>query len=152
MTTRWLLTTAALLTAIALIGCPAGQRQPELRGARVTPSQLRPGDNALITVEVVDPMKTVERVAVSLDEAGDYTVDMRDDGLEGDVRAGDGIWSFWVEVPFGAPPGEYEFTLTAYSDRGNVVLVNDPDGNAVPLTASFACTILAPDLDSAAND
>ena len=152
MIKRWFAATAAVLVAVSLLGCPPGQRQPELRDARITPNELKPGDSALITVEVVDRFDIVDRVTLVVNEAEGMSLDLHDDGLEGDVRADDGIWSFWVEVPLTAPPGSYDFTMTAYIDKGNVVLVRDKQGNSVPLTAAFTCTILPPGGQPAAQE
>jgi hypothetical protein len=143
MMKRWFSATAALLLTVGLLGCPS-QRQPELRDARITPPVLQPGDSALITTEVLDRFDIVDRVTVVVNEAEGLAFDLHDDGLEGDVRADDDIWSFWVEVPLTAPPGEYDFVMTAFSDKGNMVLVRDKEGSTVPLAASFSCTIGPP--------
>jgi len=44
-------------------------------------------------------------------------------------------------VPFNAPPGNFEFEVVAYNADGEVIVVDDENGEAVPLSVSFGLMI-----------
>lgn len=134
---------AAVALVVAVGGCNTAGRQPKLRNAEISPSQLSPNDSALITVNVVDKHDVVERVVgvVQEDPRAEFT--LRDDGTMGDVAAGDGVWSFKVDVPVTAPPGAFTLVITAYNAEGEAVLVRG-DSAPVPLTASTTLQIVYP--------
>ncbi len=111
----------------------------------MTPSDLKPGTTAVITVEVNDRFGIVDRVDGIVKEDPRLTFALRDDGVTpGDAKAGDGVWSLQVEVPFQAAPGEYELELTAYNSSGEVLLVRNAEGDTVPLTVSIPVSIRLP--------
>lgn len=130
----------ALPLLCLLVGCNTLGRQPQLMEAQITPSTLRPGDSALITVKVKDKYDIVCDVVGVIREDQRQKFRLRDDGQPPhDTTAGDGIWSFMVDVPFLAPPGQFTLEFTALDSRGNPVIVKTRDG-AVPLkqTCIFA--------------
>ena len=72
------------------------------------------------------------------------TFRLRDDGVDPDQEAGDDIWTIQVDVPFNAPPGDFEFEVTGYDSDGEVVVVSDENGEAAPLSISFSLVIQYP--------
>lgn len=124
----------------ALMGCASLARQPELRDAMIAPAELKPQESAVITVKVRDRYGIVKRVEGVVREDPRIKLKLRDDGEAPDVKAGDGVWSLHVDVPFQAAPGEFTLDLTAYNSKGGVVVVRSPEGNEVPLTA--ACKVV----------
>jgi hypothetical protein len=85
--------------------------------AAIVPSEAAPGETVLFTVKIIDPKHVVKWVDVVVDEYPDAAFDLYDDGTEGDVAAGDGIWSYEFVVPYGAPAGTYHWTFTAYDEN-----------------------------------
>ena len=142
-------TVAALLVSLStwalLAGCNTLPRQPEIQHAGIEPAELKPGDSALITVEISDQYDIVDRIEGTVQEDETITFKLRDDGVAPDAVAGDGIWTLQVDVPFNAPPGDFELALKAYDSHGEVILVRDSAGDAVPLAASFGLVIRYPE-------
>lgn len=125
----------------ALSGCQTISLVPSFRNVAIDPAQLRPGDLAVISVEVQDKNDIVSRVQGVLKEVPEVTFALRDDGVDPDARANDGIWSMRVNVPFDAPPGQFTLEFTAYRSDGQVVTVRNESGNVVPLSATYPFTV-----------
>ena len=56
-----------------------------------------------------------------------------------------GVWTIRVDVPFNAPPGDFQFDVKTYDESGEEVLVLDAEGNTVPLSAMFGLVISFPE-------
>ncbi len=126
----------ALLVALG-IGCNAQSRQPRLTSATITPAQLRPGDTAIITVQVErDRFDIVASVSAVVREDRRMKFALRDDGNPPDAEARDGVWSLLVDVPFMAPPGEFTLEFTGYDAEGNIISVLGPGGGEMPLSTT----------------
>ena len=134
-----------VVVVVAMVGgCATGAR-PQVKTGLITPADLKPGESAVITVELQDKYKVVKRLEGTVVQNPDIAFELRDDGAApGDEKADDGIWSLKVDVPFQAPPGDYQLDLTAYNDKGDKVMVRDKDGNTVPLTVSIPVRIQLP--------
>lgn len=122
----------------------AGEGQPsvpkpvlELTDASVTPSAAKAGDSVLITVRVSDPEGKVDTLAVTL---GDQSLDLYDNGSQGDQTANDGIWSRTVPLPADLAEGAHTLALTAFDVNGNAVAKETPSGPSV-LKAEVALTV-----------
>jgi hypothetical protein len=124
--------------AILYAGC-AGQKLAMV-DAGVKPLEVAPGDSALISVQVIDPENVVDSVTVTVDEYPEITLDLYDDGTEGDVTANDGVYSIEFEVPFEAPPGEFHWTFNAYDADGEELKI-ETEAGPVPLTAKGTITV-----------
>lgn len=129
----------------AMMGCSSIPRQPVIQIAIIEPSELRPGDSATITVKLEDKFSIVSRVEGVVKEDPTIKFELKDDGEPPDAKAGDGIWTIRVDVPFNAPPGDFEFDVKTYDESGDGVLVLDEEGNTVPLTANFGLVITFPE-------
>lgn len=132
------------LGGILLVGGCATSGAPEIRRAGIDPSELRPGDTAVITVEIEDDFDVIERVEGVILEDTSITFRLHDDGVPPDEEADDDIWTIQVDVPFNAPPGNFTFDVKAYDSEGQVVLARNEMGEAVPLSASFDLVITYP--------
>jgi len=121
---------AAILVAQ---GCTTMTKEPEFQSAGIDPDQLAPGDLAVITVAVQDKHDIIHRIEGVVQEDPRITFDLNDAGINSDEKAGDGVWSFGVKVPFQAPSGEFMLDLVAFRDDGIPVSVRDEAGNVVPL-------------------
>lgn len=131
-------------TILFCSGCNTLSRQPKLMEAQITPSVLRPGDSALMTVHVKDKYGVVRDVVGVVREDQRQKFRLRDDGVAPhDTTAGDGVWSFLVDVPFLAPPGQFTLEFTALDSRGKPVLVKTREGT-VPLRQTCTFSIEFP--------
>lgn len=127
-----------------LTGCIT-QHQPSLSNAMMSPNDLKPGDTALITVTVEDKFALVNSVTGIVEEDKTITFNFRNDGTEGDVTAEDHIWSMKVDVPFNAPPGGFNFKISAYDLNENLIIVRDENNEATGMSTSFTLAITYPD-------
>jgi len=134
---------AGVLLAVAP-GCNTLGRQPRLENAMLTPGDLKPGDSAVITVEVDDRLGIVGRVEGVVVEDPTIKLKLRDDGEPPDEAAGDHVWSLQVDVPFQAPSGEFALQLTAYRSDGTPVPVRSEEAGTVPLQVTLPVTIASP--------
>ena len=135
---------AAILLALAMTGCNTMGRQPKLQDATIEPAALKPGDSATITVKVVDKYKIVQRLVATVAEDQRMKFKMQDDGTAPDEKAGDGVWSYSVRVPFMAPPGDFTLEITAYNAKGEAINIKKGQKDIGPLTASCTWNITYP--------
>ena len=110
----------------------------------ITPADLKPGDTAVISVEVDDRDGIVRRVEGVVLEDPTIKLKLSDDGKPPDEEAGDNIWSLQVDVPFQAAPGDFTLELTAYRSDGSPVPVRTQESGTVPLRATIPVAIAAP--------
>ena len=129
----------------AMMGCSSVPRQPVIKLAMIEPSELRPGDSATITVNLEDKFAVVNRVEGIVKEDPTIRFELKDNGEAPDAQADDGIWTIRVDVPFNAPPGDFQFDVKTYDESGEEVLVQDEEGNTVPLSAKFGLVISFPE-------
>jgi len=130
-----------LVLAGMLTGCNTMGRQPQFREASINPSQLTPGDSAVISVNVKDRHEIVRKVEGVIREEPSLKLKLRDDGEAPDAKAGDNLWTLQVDVPFQAPPGEFTLDLTAYRSDGTPVPVRGAEGKTAPLATSLPLVI-----------
>jgi hypothetical protein len=137
------ITWAALAACLAVMaGCNTLSGQPEISKAEITPPELKPGDSAVITVNLKDRNNVVRRVEGVVVEDPRITFKLNDAGAEPDAKAGDGVWSMAVDVPFQAPPGQYLLEVTALDADGRPVSVRDTNGIVNPLQAAVPIRIM----------
>jgi len=117
---------------------PAAPAQPAFESAVVEPATAKAGSPVLITAKVVDPNRAIDTVAASV---GDVKVDLFDNGAQGDVTAGDGVWSRLAPLPATIAAGEITVDVHAYNANGEAVQVPGPDGQPAPLTTQAKLTV-----------
>jgi hypothetical protein len=139
-----------VLAGAFFAGCASTGGQPVMHGAQIMPSDLKPGDTAVITVRVEDKFGVVNHVEGVVKEDRTVKFDFSDSGVPPDADADDEIWTIQVDVPFNAPPGTFEFEVTGYDNRDNIVVIEDEQGEAAPLQTSFKLEIRYPDEKPAA--
>lgn len=139
----WRLRTAiaALLLAV-LSGCSTLSGVPAIVRAEIQPATLKPGDAVRVELEVKDKHSLVTRVQGEVKEEPQRTFALRDDGVEPDAKANDGIWTLAGIVPPNAPAGTFHLVFTAYSGKKTPVPVRH-QGHVTPLQAEAVVTIQA---------
>lgn len=128
-----------------LSGCAFTGGAPLMHSAQIMPVDLKPGDTAIITVQVDDKFKVVQKVEGVVKEDRTISFDFVDNGVAPDVKAGDGVWTIQVDVPFNAPPGTFEFEVVGFDENGEIVVIKDAQDEAAPLSTSFKLVIRYPD-------
>lgn len=131
----------AALALSLMAGCNSLGGVPEFTDAGIKPKTLHPGDTALVTIDVRDKNDIIAAVNGVIDEVPSRTLKLRDDGEEGDVKAGDGTWSLAVQVPLETPSGAFHLTFTAYRADGVAVPIRGDDGAIDTLSVNVPLTI-----------
>jgi len=141
---RWTMLGSVAIAGLvlALVGGCATTKQPALIDAKLVPAKVSPGEDTTICVTVIDPQGIVDVVTATVREYPEISFDLNDNGEEGDKVAGDGVWSYAMEVPGEAPPGEYNWDFEAYDADGNLIKVTGEGGEIVPLTAEAGVEVL----------
>ena len=134
-----------VLMLVVLSGCVSGSRRPSIQHATITPADLKPGDVAVITIKINDHFGVVKSVEGIIKEDATIKFSLKDDGIDPDEEADDGIWSMKVEVPFNAPPGDFNFEAQAYDESHEIVVIRDENGDTAPLSTSFVVHINYPE-------
>ena len=99
----------------------------------------------MISVKIADRQDVVNRVIGVVQEDTRMKFKFHDDGLDPDRKAGDGVWSIRVDVPFMAPPGKFTFAITAYDAQGEAILAKAKGGGTTTLSAACELTIAHPE-------
>lgn len=123
--------------------------QPDFERAAISPSDLMPGDMALITIEPNDKDGIIHRIEGVIQEDPRFPLELNDEGRDGDEVAGDGIWSLQVDVPALALGGTYTVEFTAYRRDGTPVPIRDKEGNVAPLSTVIPIEINAASTEGA---
>jgi len=140
---RW---TAAVMVAVACLavgvapGCAT--RKLAFTNATVSPVEVAVGKSSILRVNISDPRGIVKSVVATVREVPEMAIQMFDDGLEGDETAGDGVWSFRLDVPPTAAPGTYHFDIRAYDETGAEIMVKLDAGIYVPLSTQTSVAIV----------
>jgi hypothetical protein len=124
---------------------PAPSAPPEppklaLTNPIIAPEMVKPGAAALLSVDVVDAERKIDTVAAVVGEK-QLAVDLYDNGMQGDVAAGDGRWTILLGVPADFADGVYSVTLQAYDAKGMAVTEPGPDGSPVAIMTTVALNV-----------
>ncbi|MDA0195763.1 MAG: hypothetical protein O2951_12085 [Bacteroidetes bacterium] len=122
-----------LIASIIIISCKPNKI--ELRDAKCTPEKVKPGESVLFSVNVNDPKGQVETITTRLVQYPDLVLMLNDNGGQGDVVEGDGIWSIVFEMPSQASPRQYDWEFRAYDDADK--RISAPEGEELRMQASF---------------
>jgi carbohydrate-binding DOMON domain-containing protein len=88
---------------------------PTIADAAVAPQRLNAGEPFTLTARVTDAGGGIGDVLASLSAlTGSSAARMRDDGAQGDVTAGDGIYTLRSLVPLASPGGEQPIVIRAF--------------------------------------
>ncbi len=107
--------------------------QPSIKKAEIIPAEITIGDTAIIQTVIKDKHRLIQKVEVGIKEDPRIKLKLRDDGIEPDEKANDGIWILKVDVPPEAEPGAYTLELTTYTKDGKPVKVKTKDGKVETL-------------------
>ena len=77
------------------------------------PPAIPRGGTVRLSVAVDGDPATARHVRARFREADDRTLDLNDQGRDGDQKAGDSLRTTTFEMPQAAPPAEYQFDVQA---------------------------------------
>ncbi|MHC5061315.1 MAG: choice-of-anchor X domain-containing protein [Planctomycetota bacterium] len=130
--------TGLILLVLSLsAGCT---QQLAMTDARSEPAELSPGDEAIVSVKVIDAPGVVAAVTATVRQERSVVLDLNDNGDEGDKAAGDGVWSSVFTVPGSAGAGDYNWDFEAFDENNDPVEVVTSAG-ASPLTAEASVIV-----------
>lgn len=109
----------------------------------VEPTAAAPGSAVWVTVQVIDMENSIDTLSATLN-AADVTADLFDNGQNGDIAAGDGIWSAMLPLPPELSPGQYEVKILAFDANGAPILTLTADQRVTQLSAVIPFTITPP--------
>ena len=125
---------AVLLMALAAFGC----EQPVKWSIQqnMDPDPVKIGKKFTATCKVTGELEKVGWVSAVPIVAPEFTMEMKDEGKEGDAKAGDGIFTVTGTPPEEAEPGLYEIEFVVYDRNGDPLQVPsftilDKDGKEV---------------------
>ncbi len=108
----------------------------------VSPAELKVGEQGLITVSLKGPKDGVQKVIATVREESSFTFPLNDSGTDGDVKAGDNIWSYQIAVPYEAPPGTYNVEISVYDKDGNELVVEGYENQYYGKSGALAVKVL----------
>lgn len=111
---------------------------PALFNGRFAPATAKGGDVVLLTVEVNDPDNVVDTVSARFRDIPDATLDLFDNGTQGDRTVGDAVWSRRVPVFPQLQTGEHVLEIFAYDVNGQPVA--EDEGSPIQAEATFTVT------------
>jgi hypothetical protein len=131
-----------LILMVLVVGTGCAQQRLVMIDARSEPAKFSPGDETIVSVRVIDTQGVVAEVTATVREYRSISLDLNDNGEEGDKVAGDGVWSLAFEVPGEASAGEYNWDFEAFDANGDPVKVTTQEGNEKPLTAEASVEVV----------
>ena len=102
----------------------------------VSPDPVKIGKEFKATCKITGELEKIGWVSAVPIVAPEYTLELKDEGKEGDEKAGDGIFTAKTTPPDEAEPGLYEIEFVVYDKNGDPVQVPcfthyDKDGKVV---------------------
>jgi hypothetical protein len=110
-----------------------------LQNLTLTPPTAPAGASLVVTVEAVDEARAIDTMSATFGGAGP-TIDLHDNGTDGDTTAADNIWSGTLMLPADAAPGANTLRVEAFDSNGTPLQVSGAEGTA-PLTAATEITV-----------
>lgn len=87
------------------------------------PDPVKIGKKFTASCKVTGELEKIEYVAAVPIVAPEFTMELRDEGKEGDEKAGDGIFTTSGSPPAEAEPGDYDIEFVVYDKNGDPIMV-----------------------------
>ena len=108
-----------VLVILVLFSCAAKLKIAE---TKALPQLASAGEDVTFMVKVSGPMQNIKDISVTVREYPEMVVELNDIGEEGDEKAGDGMWSRKITIPWNADSGTYHLEVTAIDLNGNEII------------------------------
>ncbi len=105
------------LAVLFVVGCQQPVKwsiQP-----KVDPDPVKIGKKFTSCCKVTGELEKISYIAAVPIVAPEFTMELKDEGKEGDAKAGDGIFSVSSTPPAEAEPGDYEIEFVVYDKNGD---------------------------------
>lgn len=89
----------------------------------VDPDPIKAGADFSVLCKVAGDLEQVGFVNAVPIAAPEYTMEMNDNGKEGDAKKGDGVYSHKRDMPGSVEAGEYEIEFVVYDKKGEPIQV-----------------------------
>ena len=117
---KWKLAVFLILTVFMLNSCGGGKLA--IKKAEAIPPDPSAGSSLTLRVIIDGPLDAVSKVVGTVREYTDFMVELRDNGEQGDEKAGDNIWTRQITVPWEADPGTYHLDISVYDKNGKEIV------------------------------
>lgn len=118
----WKLSRLGVLVIVMMaFGCeqPAGWTIQQ----NIDPDPVKIGEKFTASCVVTGDLEKVGWVSAVPIVAPEFTMELKDDGTEGDAKKGDGVFSVSTTPPDEAEPGLYEIEFVVYDKNGDPIMV-----------------------------
>ena len=95
---------------------------------------IKAGEKGVLSLNTVDTESKIARISIVVREYPEYTLELNDNGENGDVKAKDGIWSVEINVPYDAPNQKFNLDGSVYDSNGNPIMTKSETGEETKLT------------------
>ncbi len=126
-----------LIIVLFFSSCRTIAGQPSIKKAEILPMEISPGDTAIIQVCIKDKHHLVQKVEAVIKEDPRIKLKLRDDGIDPDKKANDGIWILKVDVPPEAIPGVYKLEIMTYTKNNLPIYIRGREGKVETLKAEI---------------
>ncbi len=99
------------------------------------------GETVKLTVVLNGSTKQVSRVIATVREAPEFSFSLTDGGKNGDEKAGDNIWTYALEVPYEADPGEYHLDISVRDEDGKELVVEGMEKRSTGRSGTLVVTV-----------
>jgi hypothetical protein len=106
-----------LLVVLAAVGCEKPIKWTVQE--QIDPDPVKIGKQFKATCKVTGDLKEVGWVSAVPIVAPEFTMELKDEGTQGDAKAGDGIFTVTGTPPAEAEPGLYEIEFVVYNKKGD---------------------------------
>lgn len=126
------------------VPAPAPEPEPKpviaLQNPAAEPASVKAGAAVVVRTEVIDQQNAIDTLAATLGKTN-VTVDLHDNGEQGDTTAADGVWSGTLTVPPETRAGAYEIAILAYDGNGDPIMTLTADQRVTNLSVKTGLTV-----------
>lgn len=92
-----------------------------------------------IKARIIDMLNIVDTLSANIFGTS-ISMDLKDDGQNGDEAAGDGVWTGIFNIPVDVK-GNKTIILTAFDEKGKIIQLKTDDGTLKPIIGTHECVI-----------
>lgn len=127
-----------IIFSILLVSCAAKLKVIE---SKAIPNVVAAGDEVKFMVKVGGPADKIGSVTGTVREYPDFELELNDSGMEGDEKAGDGIWTYQVNIPMNAGSGKYHLEIEVKNKSGETLVSKEFEGQSFGKSGVIEITV-----------
>lgn len=117
-----------IITILVLAGMAGCSSELAVRKVTIDPPEPEVGGTATMMVTFKGHADQVASVRAVVEESSEIQYILNNNGENGDMKAGDKIWTYTVDVPYEAQPGTYHLRFVIRDVNGNEVSMEGAEG------------------------